>query len=351
MVKLNEKQRFIALAVAVVLLFGGLFASVAMDIAQSRAINNLQTKLYDDDATANNIHAEEFVTEMASTSKVSLAAVTPMRMAVNPRSGAATAAVNYVTQTIKATVFPENASNVKVDWSIAWESSSQTANIASYIEVVPVTEGGLTANVNCYRALPGNAVITVTTRDGGHQATCTVKFVGIPSSMEVTHASLTQGTGGSYIVPMFQRQTYNFDINLNNIFNSVGTSYKNFSVVSVTPYGNIMAGSYCDYGDGTDDWSSIVKTPLSTYKSDFTATISGSTLKVNMPNVGYLYSNYSETSSETMYDDYFYSTVTGEECGVIVTVKNTSGLTATVKLVFDATSVVDVNLDQSTITF
>ena len=212
MVKLNEKQRFIALAVAVVLLFGGVFASVAMDIAQSRAINNLQTKLYDDDATANNIHAEEFVTEMASTSKVSLAAVTPMRMAVNPRSGAATAAVNYVTQTIKATVFPENASNVKVDWSIAWESSSQTANIASYIEVVPVTEGGLTANVNCYRALPGNAVITVTTRDGGHQATCTVKFVGIPSSMEVTHASLTQGTGGSYIVPMFQRQTYNFDI-------------------------------------------------------------------------------------------------------------------------------------------
>ena len=169
--------------------------------------------------------------------------------------------------------------------------------------------------------------------------------------MEVTHASLTQGTGGSYIVPMFQRQTYNFDINLNNIFNSVGTSYKNFSVVSVTPYGNIMAGSYCDYGDGTDDWSSIVKTPLSTYKSDFTATISGSTLKVNMPNVGYLYTNYSETSSETMYDDYFYSTITGEECGVIVTVKNTSGLTATVKLVFDATSVVDVNLDQSTITF
>ena len=58
MVKLNEKQRFIALAVAVVLLFGGVFASVAMDIAQSRAINNLQTKLYDDDATANNISAE-----------------------------------------------------------------------------------------------------------------------------------------------------------------------------------------------------------------------------------------------------------------------------------------------------
>ena len=218
MIKLNENQRFIALAVAVVLLFVGVFASVAMDIAQSRAINNLQTKLYDDDATGNNIRAEEFVTEMASTPKVSLAAVTPMRMAVNPRSGAATVATNYVTQTIKATVFPENASNVKVDWSIAWESSSQTAAISSYIEVVPVTEGGLTANVNCYRALPGNAVITVTTRDGGHQATCTVKFVGIPSSMEVTHASLTQGTGGSYIVPMFQRQTYNFDINLNNSF-------------------------------------------------------------------------------------------------------------------------------------
>ena len=150
---------------------------------------------------------------------------------------------------------------------------------------------------------------------------------------------------------MFERATYNFDINLNNIFNSVGTTYKNYSVVSVTPFGNIMAGAYCDYGDGTEDWSGIVKTPLTTYKYDFTATVSGSTLKVNIPNVGGLYSNYSETSSETMYDDYFYSAIEGETCGVTVVVKNTSGLTATVKIVFDSNAVVSVSLDESSLTF
>ena len=47
MTKLNENQRFIALAVAVVLLFAGVFASVAMDIAQTQAINNLQTEVFE----------------------------------------------------------------------------------------------------------------------------------------------------------------------------------------------------------------------------------------------------------------------------------------------------------------
>ena len=352
MIKLNEMKdshKVIALAVAFVLMFGCVFASLAMDVAQSKAIREIKNETLEDD-TAGVLKAEEFVTEMASTPTVKLAAVTPMRLGISPRSGAATIADNCVTQTLKATVFPENASNVKVDWSIAWETA-QSVNINDYIEVVPVTEGGLTANVNCYRALPGTAVITVTTRDGGHTAKCTVKFVCIPTVMEVTHATLTQGTGGSYIVPMFTRHTYNFDINLSNIFNSVGNTYKNFSIVSVTPYGNIMAGSYCDYGDGTDDWSNIVKTPLSTYKDDYVATISGSVLKVSIPNAGSLYTNYSETSSETMYDDYFYSTISSEECGVTIVVKNTSGLTATVKIVFDATAVVNVSLDESTITF
>ena len=352
MTKLNENQRFIALAVAVVLLFAGVFASVAMDIAQTKAINNLEEAHYDLDGATGMLKAEDFETEITAQpmSRVKIKASTPRLMA-NADAGVATVAETYVAQELTATVFPNTASNILVDWSVAWESTSQTADINSYITVNPTYAGSRVCEVRCFKALPGNAVITVTTRDGGHTAKCTVKFVGIPSTMTVTNSTLDRDISGNYVVSMFERATYNFDINLNNIFNSVGTTYKNYSVVSVTPFGNIMAGSYCDYGDGTDDWSSIVKTPLSTYKSDFTATISGSTLKVNIPNVGGLYTNYSETSSETMYDDYFYSTITGEECGVIVTVKNTSGLTATVKLVFDATSVVDVNLDQSTITF
>ena len=352
MTKLNENQRFIALAVAVVLLFAGVFASVAMDIAQTKAINNLQTEVFEGNEATGSLKAEEFVTETEATamSRVKIHASTPRLMA-NADAGVATVAETYVAQELTATIFPNTASNILVDWTVGWESTSQTADIAQYITVNPTYAGSRVCEVRCFKALPGNAVITVTTRDGGHTAKCTVKFVGIPSTMTVTNSTLDRDINGNYKVSMFERATYNFDINLNNIFNSVGTTYKNYSVVSVTPFGNIMAGSQCDYGDGTVDWSSVKSTPLSTYKSDFTATVSGSTLKVNIPYVGGLYTNYSETSSETMYDDYFYSAIEGETCGVTVVVKNTSGLTATVKIVFDSDAVVSVSLDESSLTF
>lgn len=352
MTKLNENQRFIALAVAVVLLFAGVFASVAMDIAQTKAINNLQTEVFEGNEATGSLKAEEFVTETEATamSRVKIHASTPRLMA-NADAGVATVAETYVAQELTATIFPNTASNILVDWTVAWESTSQTADIAQYITVNLTYAGSRVCEVRCFKALPGNAVITVTTRDGGHTAKCTVKFVGIPDTMTVTNSSLDRDISGNYVVSMFERATYNFDINLGNIFNSVGTTYKNYSVVSVTPFGNIMAGSQCDYGDGTVDWSSVVKTPLTTYKNDFTATITGSTLKVNIPNVSGLYTNYSETSSETMYDDYFYSAIEGETCGVTVVVKNTSGLTATVKIVFDSDAVVSVSLDESSLTF
>ena len=352
MTKLNENQRFIALAVAVVLLFAGVFASVAMDIAQTKAINNLQTEVFEGNEATGSLKAEEFVTETEATamSRVKIHASTPRLMA-NADAGVATVAETYVAQELTATIFPNTASNILVDWTVGWESTSQTADIAQYITVNPTYAGSRVCEVRCFKALPGNAVITVTTRDGGHTAKCTVKFVGIPDTMTVTNSTLDRDISGNYVVSMFERATYNFDINLNNIFNSVGTTYKNYSVVSVTPFGNIMAGSQCDYGDGTVDWSSVKSTPLSTYKSDFTATVSGSTLKVNIPYVGGLYTNYSETSSETMYDDYFYSAIEGETCGVTVVVKNTSGLTATVKIVFDSDAVVSVSLDESSLTF
>ena len=352
MTKLNENQRFIALAVAVVLLFAGVFASVAMDIAQTKAINNLQTEVFESNEATGSLKAEEFVTETEATamSRVKIHASAP-RLMSNAEAGIATIAEDYVAQELTATIFPNTASNILVDWTVAWESTSQTADIAQYITVNPTYAGSRVCEVRCFKALPGNAVITVTTRDGGHTAKCTVKFVGIPSTMTVTNSTLDRDISGNYVVSMFERATYNFDINLNNIFNSVGATYKNYSVVSVTPFGNIMAGSQCDYGDGTVDWSSVKSTPLSTYKSDFTATVSGSTLKVNIPYVAGLYTNYSETSSETMYDDYFYSAIEGETCGVTVVVKNTSGLTATVKIVFDSDAVVSVSLDESSLTF
>lgn len=83
MTKLNENQRFIALAVAVVLLFAGVFASVAMDIAQTKAINNLQTEVFEGNEATGSLKAEEFVTETEATamSRVKIHASTPRLMA------------------------------------------------------------------------------------------------------------------------------------------------------------------------------------------------------------------------------------------------------------------------------
>ena len=176
MIKLNENQRFIALAVAVVLLFVGVFASVAMDIAQTKAINNLQTEVFEGKEATGTIKAEEFVTETeaAAMSRVKIHASSP-RLMSNPDAGVATVADNYVAQELTATVFPNTASNILVDWSVAWESTSQTADINSYITVNPTYAGSRVCEVRCFKALPGNAVITVTTRDGGHTAKCTVR--------------------------------------------------------------------------------------------------------------------------------------------------------------------------------
>ena len=353
MTKLNENQRFIALAVAVVLLFAGVFASVAMDIAQTKAINNLEEAHYDLDSATGMLKVEDFETEITAQpmSRVKIKASTPRLMA-NADAGVATVAETYVAQELTATIFPNTASNILVDWSVAWESTSQAANISEYITVTPSYEGSRLCEVRCYKALPGNAVITVTTRDGGHTAKCTVKFVGIPQFMVVHNSDIEMDTDGNYKVLMFDAKTYDFNVALVNIFNSVGDTYKSYSVVSCTPFGNIMTGSYCEYADGTEEWyDDIEETPLTTYSNQFRATISDSTLKVTIPNVGGLYSNYSETSSETMYDDYFYSAIEGEVCGVTVVVKNTSGLTATVKIVFDSDAVVSVSLDESSLTF
>ena len=217
MTKLNENQRFIALAVAVVLLFAGVFASVAMDIAQTKAINNLQTEVFEGNETTGSLKAEEFVTETEATAmtRVKIHASAPRLMA-NADAGVATVAETYVAQELTATIFPNTASNILVDWTVAWESSSQTADINSYITVNPTYAGSRVCEVRCFKALPGNAIITVTTRDGGHTAKCTVKFVGIPDTMTVTNSSLDRDISGNYVVSMFERATYNFDINLGN---------------------------------------------------------------------------------------------------------------------------------------
>ena len=124
--------------------------------------------------------------------------------------------------------------------SAAALSSSNTvdvrieAYVLDYLTVTPDSDGSTLATVSCKKAFGNDKIIiTVTTRDGGHSANCTVSFVGIASKMTVTSNSATQkntAERGDYF-DLGTDKTYTFNINLSNVFNSVGKSELSVSLL------------------------------------------------------------------------------------------------------------------------
>ena len=85
-----------------------------------------------------------------------------------------------LTETLTATVSPENATNKNVTWT--------TSNAS----VATVVDGVVTA------VAPGSAVITVTTEDGGHKASCTVT---VAAAVMVTYVQAdTLEAGKEYLI-------------------------------------------------------------------------------------------------------------------------------------------------------
>ncbi len=78
---------------------------------------------------------------------------------------------------LTATVLPSNADNKAVTWS------------TSNPDVAQVDQQG-----NVSAIAPGNAIITVTTADGGKEATCQVTVTAPPTPVEVTGISIKQTT-------------------------------------------------------------------------------------------------------------------------------------------------------------
>ncbi len=88
---------------------------------------------------------------------------------------------------IEAYVILENANNREVDFSVAWGDSAQRSAepVTNYVTVTPQSDGSRIATVACKQGFGDDTIlITVTTRDGGFQAVCTVMFEGAPSSLK-----------------------------------------------------------------------------------------------------------------------------------------------------------------------
>ena len=150
---------------------------------------------------------------------------------------AAAAANGGVSKELTATVYPSDARNKAVDWTLEWLDTEKTDNLSEYLTLVPSSDGANTATLTCLKAFEGEALITVTTREGGYIDTCRVVFVGDPTSLTVScDATTASGSFGSYY-ELGVGNSYTFDLIPDNAFGFVGAEC-NYTY-TVTGYGSI----------------------------------------------------------------------------------------------------------------
>lgn len=212
---------------------------------------------------------------------------------------------------IEAYVYPDTAVNKKVDYSVAWGTAPEhgSEQVSNYLTVTPDSDGSAIATVKCKKAFGNDKIIiTVTTRDGGYTATCTVSFVGTASGISITssNANLTNTSERGNYYSLGTGKTYTFDINLSNDFGTVGTS--NLSA-SIGANGSLYFGDgYCDPNSGITRISNIQLLELSSLKDKFikSATISGKTLSITTGK--YAVEGYCDVNDyyTDEYDNYYY---------------------------------------------
>lgn len=206
---------------------------------------------------------------------------------------------------IQASVTPWDAANQQVDYSIAWGAAPTHGKeaVTDYVTVTQDSDGSLTATISCKKAFGGDKIIvTVTTRDGGFTANCTVSFVGVASTISITNSSLNpiSDTNRGNYYQLGTNKTYNFTVNLGNIFNTIGS--KNLTV-TLGGVGELYFGDeFVDGSSGMGSFSNMAKRKMSDIVNKFitSATISGTTLTVKTGTV-VVENYYDEMVNDTEY--------------------------------------------------
>jgi len=158
----------------------------------------------------------------------------------------AASANHSVSVTLQATVLPAEAENKAVDWNVAWANVTQHESeaVTDFVTVTPKSDGSTTATVTCIKAFGDDTIsITVTTRDGGFTATCIVRYVGAPTTIDIATTGATSKTVAGWNKNMVEVKcgtVYNFPINLNNEFGLVGNAYTPEYEFSVVAHGSIV---------------------------------------------------------------------------------------------------------------
>ena len=171
---------------------------------------------------------------------------------------------NVLEYVLTATVLPETAENKDVTWSVNWEDTSREEIVSSYVMAVTETNGSNVATVTCYRPFTGNIVITVTTVEGGFTASCVVKYVGLPSAMEVDLSEaviVTDTDWNEDIVEIGQTTTYH-DIDLSNIFGAPGADFTPEYDVELVTHGGILVDLSTYAADGSLIGTEQIELPI-----------------------------------------------------------------------------------------
>lgn len=297
-------------------------------------------------------------------------------------SGTTVTSPQSVDVRIEAYVYPESAANKAVDFSVAWGNAPThgSEQVSNYLTVTPDSDGSTTATVSCKKSFGDDTIIiTVTTREGGYTATCTVTFTGIASSIEITSSTATKkstSARGEYY-ELGTSKTYTFNIGLTNAFNDAAG---NLSVTEIGGEGNMYFGNGSYNDGGYINFTDMVQKSIGEFADDFitSATISGNTLtaKTGSKILENYYSSYGP--DEYFITDIYYDRYVVEmnddwsikdssdtfrnqnaksnaqnigSCYFYVTVKDSiSGLTETVRL-WLVSSVSGVSLSQTELEF
>ena len=320
---------------------------------------------------------EDVVYPMPAKMSFSAVALAEAR-AGEPTSSTVTASEQSVEVQIEAYVMPENATNREVDFSIAWGEGAQRSAepVTNYVTVTPQSDGSRIATVACLQGFGDDTIlITVTTRDGGFQATCTVTFEGTPSSLKFVYNN-TEYSSTSEIT-LRANEEYSIGLQLEGELGEVGEKFGNFEVVSVTMQGKFNAtrrginnGStlyedtividlenptYYAYDIATGGNGSQVTFDASHF---IECSIEGNTLIVNAirSETSFLYPTMPpRTGTRVTYDSAYYDPRGGgvpSDCRMCVLVEDTvSGVQGLIYIDIEGTAVNGVSLSQTQMEF
>lgn len=199
--KKSDAVKWVIVFILIAVLLVGMAASLTLTLSDKEEEKEEQAQ--------EQAYANDFTAECISTANVKLAM----------NSVAMLAADNSVSKTLTATVYPTDATNKLVDWSIEWSNPSKQEEVTDYVTVTPAYDGSSEATVTCYQPFGSDQIkITVTTRQGGYTATCIVSFRGVASSLYLTSATSpvsNAGRGEYYDLP--SKSSTVFTVNLGNV--------------------------------------------------------------------------------------------------------------------------------------